>query len=337
MKPEGITRRKFLFQGSALLSSLAIPQNLKALSKQEMKEQHNFDVIIIGGSYSGLAAGLALGRALRNILIIDSGNPCNKQTPLSHNFLTHDGHTPISIATSALEEVKRYKTVSFITGLANRARKIANGFEVALVSGENYSAKKLIFATGIKDKMPDIEGFSQCWGISALHCPYCHGYEVRDQETGILANGDAAYEFGALISNWTKNLIIFTNGKSTLTNIQMERLRGHNIELVEDEIRSISHKDGFMDKLVFKNGNEKELKTMYSKRPFEQHSSLAERLGCELTDEGYIRISPFHRTTVDGIFACGDNVTRMRTVANAISMGTTTGMMVNKELIEETF
>lgn len=337
MKPVEITRRNFLLQGSALLASLAISQDLRSLSQEEMKEQLNFEVIIVGGSYSGLAAGLALGRALRKVLIIDSGEPCNKQTPHSHNFLTHDGHTPSSIAAAALQEISKYQTVSYVTGLAIRSRKIENGFEVALKSGETFTARKLVFATGIKDQMPAIEGFSSCWGISALHCPYCHGYEVKDQKTGILANGNAAFESGMLIANWTKQLRIFTNGKSTLTNIQVEKLRGHGIGVVEDEIQSISHRNGIMDKVVLRNGKELDLKVIYSKRPFDQHCTLPENLGCELTDEGYLRINPFHRTTVDGIFACGDNVTRMRTVANAVAMGTTTGMMVNKELIEEAF
>ena len=203
--------------------------------------------------------------------------------------------------------------------------------------GEVFRAKKLIFATGIKDVMPDIDGFDACWGISALHCPYCHGYEARDLRTGILANGQPGYEFSVLISNWTKNLTLYTNGKSTLSLEQTIRLQKHNIKIVETEILKMNHTGGYLNSISLKDGTSSPINAMYSKRPFTQHCPVPVKMGCELNDEGYIRINTFQRTTVDGIFACGDNVTRMRTVANAVAMGTTTGMMVNKELVEESF
>ncbi|HEX2627711.1 MAG TPA: FAD-dependent oxidoreductase, partial [Chitinophagaceae bacterium] len=139
-----------------------------------MKEQ--FDVIIIGGSYSGLAAALALGRALKKVLVIDSGQPCNSPTPHSHNFITQDGKTPKEISTLARKQVEKYNTVKFIEGLAISGTKTVTGFEIQTDSTKIFEAKKLIFATGIKDIMPSIKGHAECWGISIIHCPYCHGY-----------------------------------------------------------------------------------------------------------------------------------------------------------------
>src|SRR5689334_3705559 len=150
-----------------------------------MKQPANFDVIIIGGSYAGLATAMALGRALRNVLVIDGGNPCNKQTPHSHNFLTNDGKTPKEIASLAKQQVRMYSTVSFLDGFATAGLKTTSGFEVQTQAGEVFTSKKLVFATGIRDVMPSIPGFAESWGISVLHCPYCHGYEVRHQKTGI--------------------------------------------------------------------------------------------------------------------------------------------------------
>ena len=171
-----------------------------------MTNMNTYDVIIIGGSYSGLAAGMALGRALRTVLIIDSGKPCNKQTPHSHNFITQDGKTPKEISTLARQQVEMYDTVKFISGLATNGTKTENGFEIQTSSGETFGAKKIIFATGIRDMMPNINGYAECWGISVLHCPYCHGYEIRNERTGILGNGEYGFEFSQLISNWTKDL-----------------------------------------------------------------------------------------------------------------------------------
>ncbi len=302
-----------------------------------MIENNQYDVIIVGGSYSGLAAGMALGRALRKVLIIDSGNPCNKQTPHSHNFLTNDGKTPQEIAGLAKRQVQQYDTVGFLDAWVTAGRKTENGFDVQIASGEIFSARKLVFATGIKDLLPDIPGFAACWGISVLHCPYCHGYEVRHQKTGILANGDDGFELSSLIANWTRDLTLYTNGKSTLTDQQIKKLHKHKIDIVEDEIERIEHKNGSVENIIFKGGKHAPVKVLYARLPFVQHSSVPQSLGCEVSAEGYLKTDAAQRTTIPGVFACGDNTSRIRTVANAVSMGTTTGLMLNRTLIEEDF
>ena len=296
----------------------------------------NFDVIIVGGSYSGLAAGMALGRALRKVLIIDSGKPCNRQTPHSHNFITHDGRAPAEIAAMARQQVENYNTVTFLNDLAIYSVR-TEGFEVKTASGDIFRATKLIFATGIKDILPDIPGLAECWGISVLHCPYCHGYEVRDERTGIVANGEAAFELAALISNWTNDLTVFTNGIATLTSAQTETLLKHRIHIVETPLEMLEHAKGYLQRIILKDGTVYPLKALYIRAPFEQHSEIPKSLGCEFTDDGYIRTDAMQRTSVPGVFACGDNITRMRTVANAVAMGTAAGMTVNKELVSETF
>jgi thioredoxin reductase len=302
-----------------------------------MKSNRHFEVIIVGGSYSGLAAGMVLGRALKQVLIIDNGKPCNRQTPYSHNFLTQDGKPPAEIAALGKQQVKMYNTIEFFDGLATSGRKTENGFEIRVSTGETFEAKKLIFATGIKDIMPDIEGYAECWGISVLHCPYCHGYEVKNERTGILGNGEYGFEFSMLISNWTNDLTLFTNGTSTLTAIQTAKLEKHAIKIIETEVERLDHTHGQLQNILFSDGTRSFVKAIYAQSPFEQHCQIPETLGCELTEAGYIKVNPMQKTSVHGIFACGDNTTRMRTVANAVAMGTTAGMMVNKEIIEEEF
>ncbi|MBS1680456.1 MAG: NAD(P)/FAD-dependent oxidoreductase [Bacteroidetes bacterium] len=299
--------------------------------------KYDFDVIIVGGSYAGLSAAMALGRALRTVLIVDANMPANRFTPYSHNFLTQDGKTPSEIGILSKLQVDAYPTVKRIEGFVVRSWKAYDGFVVQLKTGAQFSCNKIILATGIIDILPDIPGFSDCWGKSVLHCPYCHGYEVRNKNTGIIGNGEYAFEFGALISNWTQNLTIFTNGTSILTDDQRSKLGKHKIHIVEDKIKAIQHQNGYLNSLFFENGKVVYLSVVYTRPSFKQHSDVPEQLGCELTQDGYIKIDSSQKTTVNGVFACGDNVTRLRTVANAVAMGTASGIAVNKDLVIDTF
>lgn len=302
-----------------------------------MTDNKKFDAIIVGGSYSGLAAAMSLGRALRNVLVIDSGKPCNSQTPHSHNFITHDGQTPKQISTSAKEQVAKYDTIKFYSGIAVSGTKTEKGFEIKTESGDLFFAKKLLFATGLKDIMPDIEGFAECWGISILHCPYCHGYEVRNEKTGIIGNGDNGFHFAQLISNWTKELTLFTNGKSTLAEEQIQKIKKHNIEIIETEIDSVEHNNGRVKNVVLKDNSKLSLNAVYARPQFVQHSHMPIELGCELTEQGLIKVDMFQKTSVAGIYASGDNSNMARSLAASVATGTSAGAFLNNELVGEEF
>jgi thioredoxin reductase len=302
-----------------------------------MIQQKDFEVIIVGGSYSGLSAAMSLSRSLRQVLVIDSGLPCNRQTPHSHNFITHDGEKPAIISAKAKIQVDFYDTVQFYNGLAVNAVKTADGFEIKTEDGTVYTSKKILFATGVKDLLPEIKGFAECWGTSVLHCPYCHGYEVKKEKTAIIANGEMGFEYAKLISNWTKDLRLLTNGKSTLTAEQTQILKKHQIEIIEDEIDSFEHEKGYIQNVIFKNQSKITVKAIYHKPPFEQHCSLPESLGCELTEQGLIKVDLMQRTNISGIFASGDSHIQARSVAMAVSSGSFAGASINKELIEESF
>ena len=300
-------------------------------------EQKHFEVIIVGGSYSGLSAAMSLGRSLRQVLVIDSGLPCNRQTPHSHNFITQDGEVPAVISAKAKLQVDFYKTVQFFNGLAVQANKTKEGFEIKTDSEEVFTAKKVLFATGVKDLLPEIKGLAECWGISVLHCPYCHGYEVKTEKTAIIANGEMAFEYAKLILNWTKDLRLLTNGKSTITWEQKEILQKRQIEIIEEEIESLEHENGNIKQVIFKNKSNAAVKAIYFRPPFEQHCALPSALGCELTEQGLIKVDMMQKTTIPGVYASGDCVIQARSVAMAVSSGSFAGASMNKELIDESF
>ena len=297
----------------------------------------NYEVIIIGGSYSGLSAAMALGRASRNVLIIDANKPCNRQTPHSHNFLTQDGETPAAISAKAREQVMAYPTITFLNHTATSANRTAEGFTIETTSGQIFTAQKILLATGIKDILPKIDGFAECWGISVIHCPYCHGYEVKNQKTAVLANGDAAMHYAQLLLQWTKDLTLFTNGPSLFAEEEREKLQKHNIEIIETELEKLKESNGHLESIILKDGSTHNFIVMYYKPAFEHHTNLHEQLGCTLNEMGFIATDEWQKTGISGVYASGDCHTPMRSVAMAVAEGMKAGAMINNELAAEAF
>ncbi|MGQ7852800.1 NAD(P)/FAD-dependent oxidoreductase [Pedobacter sp. WC2501] len=297
----------------------------------------DFDVIIIGGSYAGLSAALTLGRSTRNVLVIDAGKPCNRQTPHSHNFLTHDGDKPVDIAKAAKAEVLKYPTLRFLEGKAISAKQIDGVFSIGIENGENFTARKILLATGLKDVLPDIKGLAECWAISAIHCPYCHGYEVKNEKIGLLMNGDHAFEMAKNLHLWNKDLTILTNGKSEFTAGQVEKLKSKSITVLEEEIIELEHQNGQLENIVFKNGKKVTFKAIYVKPEIEQHINFSGQLGFELTDLKTIKVDEQQETTAKGVYAAGDCTTLFRSLSIVTAAGTVAAVMINKALISEDF
>lgn len=297
----------------------------------------SYEVIIVGGSYAGLSAAMALGRSLRHVLIIDSGNPCNKQTPHSHNFITQDGETPSKIAAKAKEQVLNYKNVQFIEDEVVNGKKLPNGFEIQTKSLQKFTSKKLVLAMGIKDVLPKIKGFEACWGITAIHCPYCHGYEFRNEKTGILANGEQAMHLLPLVHNLTKNLTLLTQGKPDITEQQRTKLIKNNVGIRTQAIVELIHENGHLKAILFEDGSIEHFTALYAQVPFKLHSNFPIEMGCQLDETGRLQVNPFQQTNIKGIYACGDLTSRMRSVAYASATGNIVGAMVNMELANEVF
>lgn len=328
-----MNRLDFIKRAGVLVSSVALPA-FRTSILPKMKPTV-FEAVIVGGSYAGLSAAMALGRALRQVLVLDSGQPCNRQTPHSHNLLTQDGATPAQLAATAREQVLAYPTITLQAGTVTAVTGVSNAFEVHTAAGETIRAKKILFATGIRDLLPAVPGFAESWGISVIHCPYCHGYEYRAQPTGILVNGAAALDFGKLIHNWTKQLTIFTNGIPTFSPEHQQQLAALGIGVVSKQIQQIVHEQGHIQHLLFADGTQHPLKALYARVPFEQHCRAPQALGCTLTEAGHIEATEFRKTTVPGVYAAGDNSSLLRSVAGSIAMGNVAGAFINHELIAE--
>ncbi|MEO9476517.1 MAG: NAD(P)/FAD-dependent oxidoreductase, partial [Cyclobacteriaceae bacterium] len=264
----------------------------------EVIQTETYDVIIIGGSYAGLSSGLALGRSRRKTLIIDAGDPCNKLTPHSHNFLTQDGVPPAKIASIAKEQVLAYPTVSWHSDFVDNL-KITDGLlQVTTADKSTFIGRKLIIATGLKDMLPEIPGFKECWGKTIIHCPYCHGYEYRDEKTGIVASGEQAMEIVRLIDHWTKDLTLYLNGENDLTDDHRKLIANNKVRIVDTKIQEAVHKDGKLQYLIMEDGSRADLVALYARVPTQQKLRGVEEFGCDLTEMGLIKVDMFGRTTV---------------------------------------
>ena len=302
-----------------------------------MENQEQYDVIIIGGSYAGLSAAMSLGRSLRKVLIFDSNNPCNKQTPYAHNFITNDGLTPHALRHKAKEQVLAYPTVQFLDGLVTDVLPKENSFDVVTQNNNIFTARKILFATGLTDTIPNIPGFAECWGITILHCPYCHGYESKGKKTAIIGNGDMGYELARIISHWTDNLTLYTNGTSTLSPDEVLNLNRHNITVVQNKIDYFEQENGTLKAIYFTDTAPEYPEVIYTQLPFKQQCDIPEKLELNMTDKGFICVSKHLETSIAGIYAAGDCLSLFRSVANAVASGNKVGAMINKSFIDEDF
>lgn len=290
----------------------------------------NYEVIIIGGSYAGLSAALALGRARRKVLVIDAGEPCNRFTPHAQNFLTRDGTPPAELRRLARADVERYLTVTFRDGRVIRLEGEQDDFRVTLGTDDSVNARRIIAATGVIDLLTDIPGLAECWGTSVIHCPYCHGYEFADQPTGFLSNGPAVEFFPKKLLNWTSDLKIFTNGPANFAKAELVKL---GVLTEEREVAELRHDGGYLREVVFTDGGTTSLTAMYYHPPFRLGSEYIVGFAPDLSDTGHIQIDEEKRTSVPGVFAVGDCTTMFRSVAMAVAAGSVAGAMANHDLI----
>lgn len=281
---------------------------------------------------------MSLGRSRRKVLVIDSGTPCNRQTPASHNFLSRDGIAPGELAAIAKKEVAAYPTVHTLSALAVGATGDDGNFSIVTDDGEEYFAAKLLFATGLQDLMPaDIPGVAECWGISVLHCPYCHGYEVADKRIGVMSNADVGYEITRLVSNWTDKLTLYTNAEPVLSDEQKEKLAHNNIIVEPKIITRLVHTNGKLEAIVFFDETTQPVDALFARLPFQQQCALPEAMGCALDKHCFIAVDSCQMTSVAGVYAAGDCTSLFRAVSAAVAGGNRAGAFINKALIEERF
>lgn len=293
------------------------------------------DVAIVGGGPAGLNAALVLGRAKKQVAVIDEGRPRNRVTREAHGFLTRDGISPSEFRRIAVEQIGAYPSVSFVADTAVAIAGADGQFQIATAQGQMFSSKKLLFAVGMKDRPLDIPGLSEVYGKSAFVCPYCDGWELRDKPLVVINKGAEALHFARLISGWTKRFTILTNGPDELTETEREELRRHQVPVFDSPIRSIDSNDGMVRQVVLEDGTTVSCAGIFFKPELVAGSGLPQAIGCEVTEEGMVVADEFGKTNVPGVFSAGDAASKRYQAIAAASMGAFAAAALNNELNTE--
>lgn len=292
------------------------------------------DVAIIGGGPAGLNAALVLGRARKNVVVIDEGRPRNAVTRETHGFLTRDGISPSEFRRIAKEEISAYPSVSFLADTAVSIAGTDGHFQIATAQGKMFEIKKVLFAVGMKDRPLEISGLAEIYGKSAFVCPYCDGWELRDEPLVVIYKGADLMHFAPLISGWTNRFTICSNGPDELTETQREALQ-RQVPMFVSPIRHIVSNKGIARQVILEDGTTIPCRGIFFKPDLVTGSDLPRAIGCHITETGTVVVDDFGKTNVPGIYSAGDAATRAHQAIVAASKGSLAAAAMNNELNAE--
>lgn len=294
-----------------------------------------YDCIVVGAGPAGLSAALMLGRCRRTVLLCDAGEPRNARAAGLHNYLTRDGIRPTEFLRLAREEVARYPSVEFRQAEVLDATRSPDGFRIVCADGTQLGTRKLLLATGVADELPDIEGLQPLYGISIHHCPYCDGWEWRDQPVAVYGRGEEGLSLALGLTVWTEDLVLCTDGPSNLSAPELQQLSRKGIEIREERIARLEGHQGKLERVVFVGGESLPRRALFVCAGQHQRSGLARKLGCRFTGKGAVATGTCEATDVPGLYVAGDSSKEAQFAVVAAAEGAEAGMAVNKALLKE--
>ena len=301
----------------------------------------DYDVLVIGAGSAGLSAALTLGRCLRRVLMADGGPPRNAASPGVHGFFTRDGIRPAELLRLGHEQLEPYETVMTRCLHIDELTRVGKGFR-AIGHGTaddaltTITARRVLLATGVSDILPPLPGFRELWGRGVLHCPYCHGWEVRDQPLAVYGQGRTVTGLALLVSRWSRDIIVVTDGPGHLTPNARRRLRREKIGIREEPlVRLIGTQAGELRCLQFADGSELERTALFLHAPQHQRTTLASDIGARLTSKGAVWVDSGLQTSLPGLYAAGDTKPGIQQALLAAADGNRAAIVINESLTRE--
>jgi thioredoxin reductase len=312
-----------------------------------MNEIHNghgpehgdaYDVVVVGGGAAGLSAALVLSRARRSVAVVDAGHPRNAPAAHMQGFLGSDGLPPAELLARGRAEVAAYGghlVAGTATAVTSHAASTTDDhrFEVTLAEGSSLRARRVLVTTGLRDVVPDVTGVRERWGRDLLHCPYCHGYEVRDQPLGVLGGTPEAVAHAQLLRQWSGDVVLFTDG-TVLTADQRERLQARAIGVVDAAVVRLVVQDDLLTGVEIAGGRVVPRTAVFVRPGFDPRDALLAGLGCDTDDQGWVVVDAGGRTSVPGVWAAGNAVNPRAQVITAAGEGSAAAIAINNDLVE---
>ena len=290
----------------------------------------DYDVVVVGGGAAGLSAALVLSRARRTVAVVDAGGPRNAPAAHMHGFLSRDGMPPRDLLAAGRSEVSRYGG----TLIDDTVVGVEPGFHVRLAGASPVHARRILVATGLRDELPDVPGVRERWGRDLLHCPYCHGYEVRDRPLGVLGGSPEAVQHALLIRQWSPDVILFPH-TDALGPEQRERLTARGIGIAEGAVARLVVGNDRLHGVELTGGTVIARTAVFVRPRFVPNAGLLTALGCAVDAHGWVVQDPVGRTSVVGVWVAGNAADPRAQVISAAGQGSAAAIALNADLVDE--
>lgn len=284
-----------------------------------------WDCIVVGGGAAGLSAALVLGRARQRTLVVDAGRQSNRPAEGVGGLLGHDGRPPAELYAAGRAELAAYPSVELREGEVVSGERRDGGFVLELADGGREPARRVLLATGMDYRIPDVPGAAERWGRSVFHCPFCHGWEVRERPLAVLDREPSGVHRALLLRRWSDDVTLLTDGPAELDPETAERLREHGIGVDERRVQALDGPGDALAHVTFADGSQRPCEGLLVPTTLHQRSALAEQLGATVAGNDLapdaLETDDLCRTTVPGLFAAGDLLGRMPSVASSVQSG----------------
>ncbi len=293
-----------------------------------------YDVVVIGAGAAGLSAALVLSRARRHVLVVDAGAPRNAPAAHMHGYLSRDGLPPAALVAAGRDEVTEYGAELAAGTVDDVTVCPGSGFQVLLADGRRVSARRLLVATGLRDELPDIPGLRERWARDVLHCPYCHGWEVRDRQLGVLGNGTPdSVQYAQIVRQWATDVVLFAPA-GTVTEAQRVELVARAIGIVEGAVARVLVDGDLLRGVEMSDGRTVTRDALFVPPRFVPNNALLVSLGCEL-DGGWVVKDATGRTSVPGVWVAGNVANPRAQVITAAGEGSAAAIALNADLVDD--